>query len=295
MPVNLSDNKFLSVLQLLRPHQWVKNFLIFAPLLFSGQWSESLFYLSLGAFAAFCLISSAAYCLNDAADQARDREHPEKCRRPVAAQRVSTTEAYLLTAVLTSCSLVLAWKISQPLGLTICCYAAAQLVYTFLIKNIPILDILLLSSLYVLRILAGVAATDIHASTWIIICTWMIALMLASGKRFLEVSRSGASAHHARPVLGKYSHHFLRHLMSSMGAATLVCYLLWCNETVQSSRFSSAEVFPSGAIVTFCLLRYQLMVYQKQFDEDPAKGLLKDIQILVAVLLYVAYMAYVIY
>lgn len=282
-------------MRLLRPHQWVKNGLIFAPLLFSGQWSTPLFNLSLAAFAAFCLISSAAYCLNDAADQARDREHPEKCKRPVAAQQISPFAAYLLAAVLTSCSLVLALKISQPLAATIVCYLALQLAYTFLIKNVPILDILLLSSLYVLRIMAGVAATSIQASTWIIICTWMIALMLASGKRFLEVSRTGSTSHASRPVLGKYSHHFLRHLMSSMGAATLVCYLLWCSESVQTGRFSASEVFPSALMVTFCLLRYQLLVYQKQFDEDPAKGLLKDFQILVAVLLYVAYMAYVIY
>lgn len=293
--VNYLFNKSIAVVQLLRPHQWIKNGLIFAPLLFSGQWSTPLFEASLVAFVAFCLISSASYCLNDAADQERDRQHPVKRMRPVASGAVTTTEAYLLAAVLTSCSLALAAALGRPLTLTVATYFALQISYTFLIKNIPILDLLLLSSLYVLRIVAGVAATAIHPSTWIITCTSLIALMLAAGKRYLEVSRSGPHGHHTRPVLGKYSHHFLRHLMSSIGAATLVCYLLWCQETVESGRFSVMQVFPSALPVTFCLLRYQLLVYQKQFDEDPAKGLLQDAQILAAVLLYVGYIAYVIY
>jgi 4-hydroxybenzoate polyprenyltransferase len=285
----------VALIRLIRPYQWVKNLLIFAPLFFSGNWSNLLAFQSIVAVLSFSLLASAAYCINDIKDVKKDRSHPKKQLRPIAAGEVGVTLAAILAVALTAGAFLIGEKLGPGFRVILLTYFALQFAYTFFVKKIVILDILLLSTLYVVRVLAGVAATGIQPSSWILICTWFIALMLASGKRYLEVSLHGSNSPISRQVLGKYSIQFLRQLISGTGMATLVCYLLWCQESVISTRFAPVEIYPSAMIVAFGIFRYQLLVIQKQFDEDPTKGLLKDAQIVICAIVYAAYFCTIIY
>lgn len=278
-------------LQLLRPHQWSKNALVLTPLFFSGHWSRTTCLQSAGAMVAFSLTASAGYCINDIFDRELDRNHPVKANRPIAARRVGPAAAAVLAALVASGGVLLASIISSQLVYVILLYMLLQLLYSAGLKHVVILDLLLLASVYVLRIFAGVAATGITPSNWILIVTGLTALMLATGKRYIERTRYADVTGNAqtRPVLDCYPAGFLQQMMSSTGAVLLVSYLLWCNENVALGRFQAREIFPTAMFVAYGILRYLLLVYQQSFDEDPTRGLLRDRPIVLSVLLFLCW------
>ena len=283
------------LLRITRPHQWIKNLLLFAPLFFSGRISLPLLYqAALGAL-AFTLAAASAYCLNDVLDAEKDRLHPTKKHRPVASRELPGFMALLLAAVLLLAALLLAHHLSVPFCTFVSSYYALQLLYSLVLKAVPILDILLLSSLYLVRLVAGAVLTTVEPSSWLLITGWLLALMLAIGKRYCEFTQHASAAGSTRPVLRSYSSHYLRHLFTSTGAAALVCYLLWCSEAVAQKRFLPAEAFPTVFFVAFGLFRYQLLVFQRRFDEDPTKGLVTDIPTLLNVILFALYLAWMLY
>ncbi len=283
-------------IELIRPHQWTKNLLVLMPLFFSGHWSEGALARSLEAFAVFSLAASAGYCLNDVCDLARDRRHPRKRERPLPSGRVAPSVALLLGAVLAVASIAVAASVGEALAEVTVLYLVYQTLYSVLLKHVVIIDLLLLAFAYLLRIFAGVAATGITPSNWILIVTWLTALMLATGKRYLEFVRYRPRNDRAefRPVLEHYSSAFLRQMMSSTGAALLVSYLLWCNENVVLSRFTALQIFPTAGFVSYGILRYLLLVYRRSFDDDPTRGLLRDPPIVASVVIFLVWIGAII-
>lgn len=280
---------------LARPHQWLKNVLIFAPLIFSGKWTFDLAFSSFIAFMAFCFLASAAYCLNDALDAEKDRAHPKKRYRPVASGAISFKMAVSACLLLTALAFLTASKLDPSALLVLIVYICLQASYTIALKQIVILDILLLSVLYVVRVVMGVAATSIAPSTWILTVTWLGALMLASGKRYIETQTRSKEGAETRKVLSEYSRIFLRQLITMTSAMTMVCYLLWCQETVESGRFLPLEIFPTALIVCFGILRYKLLLFHGRFAEDTALGIVRDIPIVSALILFGAFVSVVLY
>ncbi len=283
------------LVRLLRPHQWTKNLLVFTPLFFYAAWNEHELLLGVLSFISLSALASASYCLNDIADREADRRHPTKRTRPIAAGEISPRAAVAVAVTLGIFAFALGSYLGPWFIFSLLLYLGLELAYTYRLKAVPVVDILLLAFLFFLRVLAGSLATHIEPSPWILIITWLISLMLATGKRLLERVAYGDNAAEIRPVLGQYSASYLRHTLTSVGSAALVCYLLWCSEGVATHRFRAAEIFPSSIIVAFVLLRYQLLVFNEKFDEDPARGLLRDRGLVLAVFVYVVYLGLVMY
>ncbi len=284
-----------ALLRLVRPHQWVKNLLVFAPVFFSGQWRLDLVLASLQAFVGFTLVAAAGYCINDLADRTYDRHHPEKRFRPIASGEVTTLQAAALIAVLTLAAFAVALETHTRLPAILAAYLSLQVAYTLLLRQLAIVDLLALSVTYVLRVLAGGTVTGIVLSSWIVTITWLLAFTVVVGKRYLELSALETAPSHARPVLAQYGTIYLQQLLTLSTSAALLCYLLWCHEKSQLSHIDALRIFPSSLFVAFGVLRYLQRVLAGQFPEDPARGIVTDPQIVGALIGFAVYLAVVLY
>ena len=282
-------------LALLRPHQWSKNILVFAPAFFGHRWELASFTLSLHAALCFCLLASSVYCFNDVLDSERDSQHKKKSTRPVASGNVAKHTALLIGTFLLALAFLWAGLLSESLSVVLAIYLLLQLVYILWAKHWVIIDVLILSSTFVLRVLAGVSVTLITPSSWIILLTWMSCLMLALGKRYSELNQQGEQAFITRPVLAKYPKSLLEQLVATTAMSSLLLYLLWCSETVAQGRFSSIVIYPSSALVAYGLLRYQLLITRKEVDEDPTLILFRDTPLRGAILLFIGYLGLALY
>ena len=199
----------LALLASLRPRQWVKNLFVFAGVIFSQQLLTPRIWPALAAFAIFCGLSGAIYLLNDVADVDMDRLHPSKRRRPVASGALSIGAAIAFGVLLLAGCLAAAFRLSPAFGLVAFAYGALLTAYSLWLKHLVILDVLTVAAGFVLRAVAGAVAVDVEISGWLLICTILIALFLALGKRRHEYrSLTGDAAAH-RPILAEYSEGFL--------------------------------------------------------------------------------------
>lgn len=254
-------------IRLVRPMHWVKNGLVFAPLFFSGAFLHpDAFATTVIAFATFCALASAVYILNDIRDVEADRAHPIKRMRPIASGRVTNTQALatLFTAVIaTGIGAVYVPAIMPALFL----YAILNVVYSCGAKHIPVLELLLVSSLYVVRIIGGGEAAQVPVSIWIVLCTFFGALILISGKRLAEyrhVSR--------RSVLNTYSQTMLRYVVVGSSLSAMISYLGW-------SVFSAGEsvLLLSNICVAVALARVSYLITSGQVGaERPETLVFKD-------------------
>jgi 4-hydroxybenzoate polyprenyltransferase len=269
--------------------------LVFTPVFFSGEWRIDLIRASLQAFIGFTLMAAAGYCINDLADLEFDRNHPEKRFRPLASGAISAPQALTLTAVLVAAASAIALATHTQLFGILLAYLGLQVAYTLLLRQIAIVDLLALSVTYVLRVLAGGVVTGIVLSSWIVIITWLLAFTVVVGKRYLELVASESRRAETRPVLGEYSKTYLQHVLTLSTSAALLCYLLWCHEKSQISHIAALRIFPSSLFVAFGMLRYLQRVFAGQFPEDPARGIVTDPQIILALIGFSVYVGIVLY
>ena len=221
----------VAVVIALRPHQWLKNVLVFAaPLAAGALFAPDVFWPTIGAFVAFCLISSATYLVNDARDIASDRVHPVKRARPIAAGQLSVSTAYVIAVLLGVASLVLAWFISLALLGVVVAYAIFTLAYSFGLKHEPVIELALLSMGFLLRAIAGGAASDLPISPWFLIVAGFGSLFMASGKRFSELDRTNDDGSAKRRSLAGYTPNYLRFVWGTAAAVTITAYCLWAFE-----------------------------------------------------------------
>lgn len=283
-----------SWIRLLRLHQWSKNIIILAPLFFSEQWSLDRSVSPLIALTFFCLLCSSAYCLNDLVDASRDASHPQKKMRPIASGAISPPAALFAALLLLLVSLMGIYTYLPHVAPLFLLYISSQMLYTLVVKHIVIADVLFLSLLFLLRLIVGLEAASVAPSTWIIECTWLLALMLIVGKRYVE-SREVQESSITRPVLDNYPPSYLLDLMNGVGTMALICFLLWCEDIVSQGRFEMRELFPSAIFVAFGVFRYRLLVSRDNFHEDPSQGLLADGPILICFACFVIYLGSLMY
>ncbi|MUG95914.1 decaprenyl-phosphate phosphoribosyltransferase [Scytonema sp. UIC 10036] len=188
----------------LRPRQWTKNLVVFAAPLFAFSINMHSLVGSLLSFVLFCCVSSGFYLVNDIADVESDRQHPIKCKRPIAAGLVSLRVASLMAFVLLGSALIVAWLQSRPLGAVVTAYAVLQIAYNLRLKRMVILDICAIATGFILRAYAGAAATSITLSSWFVLCTAMLALFLAIEKRKAELRLVRIKGTKPRAVLKRY-------------------------------------------------------------------------------------------
>jgi 4-hydroxybenzoate polyprenyltransferase len=262
-----------------RPRQWTKNLLLFAGLVFAAKLGDVTRWLeALLAFWVYCAASSAAYLLNDVRDAPHDREHPVKRLRPVASGELPARTALGIAVAL----VVLAFGGAAVLGWGSVAFLAGfvvlQVAYTAGLKHIVLIDVLTIAGLFVIRASAGAEAVDVRISPWLLICTGLLALFLALGKRRAELVLVGADETPGRPVLEGYSVVFVDQLVSVVAASTVIAYSLY-TFTARDSKAMMVTV----PFVVYGVFRYLLLLQRRELGEEPENVLLTDVPLLVTI------------
>jgi len=271
------------LVRLARPRQWAKNVLVFAAPAAAGVLDNTEPAIdAFVAFAAFCLAASGTYYINDARDAGADRFHPAKRSRPVASGVVPVAVAYAGGAVLLAASVALAFVASAELAATIVGYVALTTAYSAGLKNVAVVDLVVVAAGYVLRAVAGAAATDVPISDWFFIVTSFGALFMVSGKRGAEASEMGGAsssgATRFRAVLGAYSESYTAYLRSVTSGAVLVAYCLWAFERADASLNPPSIPWYQLSILPFVMavLRYALVLDKGDRGSAPEDIILGD-------------------
>ncbi len=280
---------------LARPQQWVKNGFVLAPLLFSGRVREPLAIgLAGAALLAFCLAASSVYMINDVADRVSDQAHPVKRHRPIAAGRVSVPTALGIGLALAIVAIVLGWAIDSTLVLVLASYLGLNLLYTFRLKHVVILDVFAIAVFFLLRLLAGSVAIDVTPSIWLILCGGLLALFLGFAKRRHELQLLGEESADHRSVLSEYSTEFVDQMSTVLLAVTIVSYIMYTVSTEKVVEIGSYALVYSTGFVLYGVFRYLYLVHQRD-GGSPTETLLTDRALLVDVVLWVLYCGWVIY
>ena len=220
---------FKSLLKTIRPRQWPKNLFIFAALIFDRQLLTLAPLLrTLAGFVLLCLASGLVYIINDLVDLPRDRQHPTKRLRPLASGRLTVRAARIVAAILAALTLAASLALNLSFGLIVAVYVVSNLLYSFWLKHVPIIDVFVVASGFLLRVAAGVALLTVERfSPWLYVCTTLLALYIGFGKRRAELVllADGANAH--RRVLDGYTIPFLDQLIVIVSATTIVAYSLY--------------------------------------------------------------------
>lgn len=298
--LNLKSSKSKAAYLLaLRPRQWTKNLIVFAAPLFAFSVNLQSLLGSLLAFVLFCCASSSFYLFNDLADVESDRQHPVKCKRPIAAGLISIPVAIGMAVFLLASAIAIGFLRSPSLGLTIIAYAVLQTAYNLRLKRTVILDVGAIATGFILRAYAGAAATEIILSPWFLLCTGMLALFLGVEKRKAELRLSEIRGSKTRSVLKRYSLPLLTRMESTVTTGTVLTYALWSSGP-QVSGASTPWMMLTLPFVVYGIFRYQLLSDPLEISrrsdssiekggrtERPEEVLLKDLPTLLTVISWV--------
>jgi 4-hydroxybenzoate polyprenyltransferase len=274
----------------LRPQEWIKNLLVFAGVLFSGRLDQSG---ALGdaviTFAAFCAIASAGYLFNDLRDREHDRHHPEKRDRPIASGTVTPATAIALALALAVGSVALGLVVKPEVAALVASYGVITAAYSLILKRLVILDVMTISSLFILRVVAGAVAVGAQASEFLLICTAMLALFLGFTKRRQEAmleedeppELDGAPV--TRPVLEHYSLPFLDQMIAMVTASAILSYVIYA---VDSPRIGS-KMLATAPSVLYGIFRYLYLIYDRRDTRSTAAILTEDPGMLFAAVTWV--------
>ncbi len=274
-------------LKLIRPHHWVKNGFVLAPLIFAGKLLDGpSLTRGLAAFTAFCLITSGTYVFNDIFDRHQDARHPTKKDRPVAAGRISVSRASVLGAVLLLTGITAALKIGFPFTGWVVFYLLLQAGYNGIFRKVVILDILVIALGFVIRAVAGSEAIDVVISPWLILSSLLIALFLGFAKRRQEIVLMGGAATDHRTILREYSVPLLDQLIGIVTAATIVSYAIYTLTPEVTERLGSRYMILTLPFVLYGIFRYLYMVHLHDKGGNPTRDLLTDGPLLLSILLW---------
>ncbi len=275
-----------AIIKLLRPHQYVKNLFIFAPILFAFNFNAINFTNTLIAFVLFSLIASSIYILNDLMDIQEDRAHPKKKFRPIASGEVSTKVAKYLFIALSSISLSLAFSFSAELFYVLSAYFLLNIAYSLKLKHISIVDIFIISTGFVLRLFAGSVATGIELSMWIIIMTFLLALFLSLAKRRDDVLLS-LEGKDTRKNIDGYNLEFVNATMVLMSGVVIVSYILYTISEEVTQRLHTEYLYLTSFFVILGIFRYMQITFVENNSGSPSKIVVKDTFMKITILLWI--------
>lgn len=288
--------KIVKIIELIRPKQWIKNLFVFAPILFAGRLLDiPLLLQNILAFIAFCGVSSSVYVLNDIIDVESDRAHKKKRYRPVATGDVSIKQAKILFIVLLIITALISLKLSNLFILTIIAYLVNNLLYSFKIKNIVLLDVFSISAGFILRVIGGAVAINVGISSWMIITTIFISLFLGISKRRAELSGPQENLEKQRKVLSDYDIVFVDQLNTVAATGTIISYALYTVSEKAIQSFHSDKLIYTTPFVIYGIFRYLYLLHQKNLGESPTQIVTKDIPIIINCILWVIFCALIIY
>lgn len=280
----------------MRPHQWVKNLFIFAPLLFGRKLTDtSAIGNSLLAFAVFCLLASALYIFNDWIDAEEDRTHPEKRNRPISSGLLPVPIALFASAILAIAAFSLSAVIGLNFFLISALYVILTLSYCLALKRMIVLDAMTISAGFVIRIVGGAIAINVVPSHWLIVCAFLLALFLTFTKRRQELLTLSNHAGEHRKVLEEYSINYLGQVNNILIGASIVCYALYTVAPETINRFNTDALIYGTVFVIYGMLRYMLLIEKPSNGGNPSKMLLQDKPLLLTVAGWTIYNAVMIY
>ncbi len=283
-------DKLRPYMNILRPYQWIKNGLVFAPLLFAGKITNTKLLISTVAAALmFCATASLGYVLNDWIDRNQDAQHPGKCNRPLPSGKLGLRDVIFLSALLISVIFFFSFNFLPNLKLSLCllAYIIMTLAYSLGLKRVPCLEIFLIAFFFVLRVLAGGYATGISISNWLFSTVFFLALLITIAKRKSEIVMLGREATNHRSSLAQYSIPFLDHFLWAMACVSLVTYALY---TVENGHNLVYSIIPA----TYGVIRF-LMLTEGGKGGDPILTLVRDPHLLISTLVFLAIVCYKIY
>ncbi len=267
----------LALVALLRPSHWIKNLILFAPPLFALRFTDLRALLScLEAFCCFCCAASAVYALNDVLDLEEDRRHPTKRTRPLAAGLLPTRSAIVLASMLAGAALLASAAISLTLLAVVAGYLSLNLAYSLRLKHIVLVDILVVSSGFLLRILAGSLVTSIPLSMWILIMTFLLSLFLALAKRRDDVLLSAAQGYSTRKVVDGYNLEFVNAGLVVLASVLIVAYIMYTASPAVITRTGTDKLYSTALFVVLGILRYLQLTFVQRRSGNPTRLLWTD-------------------
>ena len=284
-------------LRLIRPKHWVKNFFVFAALIFARE----LFHLeplleAVKAFVVFCLSASAIYIINDVADVDADRAHPEKRNRPIASGAIPVPRALALAGFLLAVSALIVSGMTQLFIITIVVYVLMNLAYSFRLKEVVLLDVFIVAAGFMLRVVGGAYAINVTVSSWLVLCSLFISLFLGFAKRRSELQRAApAGAAEQRRVLAMYVPAVLDQMLTIAGAGAVISYALYTVAPRTIEIFHTEKLIYTTVFVIFGVFRYLHLIYTSADVENPTNAVTRDLPIIVTVALWIASCVGIIY
>ena len=286
----------LPLMKAMRPIQWVKNVFVLAPIVFAEQLADPDLLVRVAlAFIAFCFAASCIYLVNDLRDREDDRLHPLKKNRPIASGALPVPVATGAAVVLGLLAMAISYGLNLAFLAILAVYIVINLLYSSWLKRKVILDVMAVSSGYVLRVMAGGAAIDVEVSKWLLLCSIFLALFLIFSKRRHELVLLADEAAEHRAVLSHYSEAFLDQMINVVTASTVVAYALYAVDDDTVARFGSEELVYTVPLVLFGIFRYLYLIYQKQQKRNPTEAILTDLPSLVNVLLWGVTVVWIVY
>lgn len=287
----MKDIRLKYILKLMRPKQWLKNFFVFAAIIFSGKFqNKNIFLLNLGVFALFCLISSAVYVLNDLVDVEKDKQHPDKKNRPIASGKVSKTQAMILELCILCIVLILSYNVNLRILAVLITYYVMNVLYSFKLKNVVIVDVMIITFGFVLRVISGSIVTNVQLSPWLILCTILISLFLALNKRRSEIVTLKDNKSYHRKILEEYSIELIDNMLTIVTPSILMTYCLYTFSSIQSRTMMITIPF-----VLYGIFRYQYLVSKKNVGGKPEDVFQNDLPFLIDVVLWAILIIVIIY
>ncbi len=265
------------IIKLLRPKQWSKNVFVFLPLFFDKKFTDvHLLALTCLCFIIFSLAASAVYCLNDILDRKADALHPEKCKRPIASGAVSVGAGWAAMAICVVLALGLTVCLLPDLTWLLLGYMALNVAYSLWLKHVSLVDMLLVASFYVMRVLAGAISCSIVPSQWIVVMTFLLALFLVLGKRRDDVMLQAETGVTVRRGIANYNLQFINMTLTLVATVTIVSYMMYTMSKDVAMRFESSYVYCTAVFVLAGILRYLQITIVENRSGSPTKVLFRD-------------------
>ncbi len=305
----MKNDRVRNLLRALRVNQWIKNFIVFTAIIFSGElFDPNVFLPTLYAFFVFCLLSSSSYVLNDIIDFPYDRKHPVKKHRPIASGAISIPEATFIVFILSLLSLILSLFFSVPFFFMSLLFILLHFFYSLYLKKFPVIDIFAISFSFMIRALAGEVVSGFHIPIWLLFTIFFLSLFMAAVKRHAELVVHGQET---RESLYRYKEHLLDFLTNTFATATIIAYATYtyAEKPTQSSNlvstFFTTDLFPTFEarkwmmitipFVVYGIARYAQLLYEKAEGEQPEKLITSDVPLIITVLLWGLFIVSLIY
>lgn len=289
-------NKLKSIIKLSRPQQYVKNLFIFLPLFFVGKILDlDLLYNAFISFISFSFCASAVYIFNDYLDVDADKNHPKKKYRPIASGLVSKLEAFFLIVFFLIISFTIQFTISINSLLILVFYLIMNISYCYILKHIVIIDVVIISVGFILRIILGSNVTEVPLSMWIVIMTFLLAMFLALAKRRDDVLHFLSTGKIMRKVITSYNLKFIEASMTVFASVIIVAYILYTTSEKVLDRINNEYLYITSFFVIIGILRYMHISFVENKSGSPTKILLKDKFTIINMILWVLIYTYLLY